>query len=122
MSSNVIDYFAVLGKSDGPLVCKDVALSWEEPKQTLAPKDLWMAAITDIALIFADKGEVLPDDTWEIIHDTVGGSPANLNSGDLARGLAHIAIRRRVMSKRLDHIEEVTLLVSYSRILYLWLL
>lgn len=108
-SSNVIDYFAVLGKVAGPLACKKIPIGWNEPcnKLEFHPSDLWSAAITDISITFVDKGEALPDEGWEVLKDTIDGSPANLNSGDLERGLPHLAIRRRAQSKRLDHIVEV---------------
>ena len=111
-SSNVIDYFAVLGKVAGPLACKKIPIGWNESssKMEFHPSDLWAAAITDISIIFVDKGEVLPDDGWEVLKDTIDGSPANLNSGDLERGLAHIAIRRRAHSKRVDHLVEVSIM------------
>ena len=130
MSSNVIDYFAVLGKPKGALTCKTVAIGWEEAKVEVHPSELWSSAITDVSIIFAgfyivnkcacrhpvhsikcrhsiDRGETLPDDSWEIIQDTVDGGSANLNSGDPSRGLAHIAVKRRSRSRRLDHIVEV---------------
>ena len=111
-SSNVIDYFAVLGKVAGPLACKKVPIGWNEnePKLEFHPSDLWAAAVTDISIIFVDKGEALPDDSWEVLNDTIDGSPANLNSGDLERGLCHITVRRRAKSKRLDHIVEIQLI------------
>tara|TARA_A100001015_G_C14674531_1_gene588223 strand:+ start:44 stop:436 length:393 start_codon:yes stop_codon:yes gene_type:complete len=106
-SSNVIDYLAVLGKVEGPLACKKIAIGWDDSKTYFHPSDLWASAITDISIIFVDKGEVLPDEAWEILQDTIDGSPANLNAGDLERGLAHIAVKRRAKSRRLDHIVEV---------------
>ena len=109
MSSNCIDYFALVGRHEGALVCKDIQIGWEDAKSDFRPSDLWVSAIVDISVVFVDKGEVLPDESWEIVQDTIDGNPANLNSGDLARGLAHIAIKRRANSKRTDHIVEVSL-------------
>jgi hypothetical protein len=55
-----------------------------------------------------DKGEVLPaDDNWEMIERSVGGQLAQCNSGDAARGLPYLAIRRRKYSNRIDHITQV---------------
>ena len=53
MTSNVIDYFAVLGKKDGVLSCKNVTLGSDEGKLDFHPTTLWESAITDVAIIFA---------------------------------------------------------------------
>ena len=55
MSSNVIDYFAVVGRADESLNYKNICIDNEDPKNEYNPSDLWASAITDIALIFAGK-------------------------------------------------------------------
>lgn len=57
-----------------------------------------------------DKGESLPDDTWQLLEFSVGGHPANCNSGDESRGCPYLAIQRRQQSGRLDHIIAITVL------------
>jgi len=53
MSSNVIDYFATLGRKDGMLKCKDFRPIWaEENDKNISAADLWNSAITDIAIVF----------------------------------------------------------------------
>ena len=57
-----------------------------------------------------DKGEALPDDTWQLLEFSVGGHPANCNSGDESRGCPYLAIQRRQHSHRLDHIISLCIL------------
>ena len=97
--SNVIDYFAVLGRKHGPLIpntFSNIFIGEKRPK-LLNPNEIWGDAITDISLIFDDEN--LPDDTWETIESTVNRCP-------MLR--PHIVFRRRRYSNRQDHIISVS--------------
>lgn len=98
--SNVIDYFAVLGRKAGPLTPNLVEASVDVDTGRsihVAASDQWHDAITDVSVIFDD--EELPDETWESLEQTVNGDP-------LRR--PHIVFRRRRYSNRLDHIVNVS--------------
>ena len=66
-----------------------------------------MEAITDIAVVFPDKGESLPDDTWKYVGNFETGYPVNCNTGDSSKPKLYLAIRRRKNSIRFDHITDV---------------
>ena len=53
MSSNVIDYFATLGRKNGMLKSKNFRPIWaEENDKDITASDLWNSAITDVAIVF----------------------------------------------------------------------
>ena len=116
MSTNVIDYFATLGKRQGPLVPKSFRPIWEESKKEISAGELWNSAITDIAVIFIDKGETLPDDTWELLSETISGYSAAFNIGEPTKSSGTFVIRRRKHSKRLDHICDVAFVPRNERL------
>ena len=96
MASNVIDYFATLGRKT--LTCKSFESLWVNDKLR-SPSEIWNEAITDIAIVH--QGEKLPDDTWQTIDQSIDHRPISSRST--------IAVRRRGASKRLDHITKVCL-------------
>jgi hypothetical protein len=49
----------------------------------------------------------IDDLDWELVKYTVDGGLGNCHAGDPSRGIAYFAVRRRCVSKRLDHICEV---------------
>jgi hypothetical protein len=51
MTHYAIDYFATLGKPDGPFKCKSFPMVVNEGDPPVQGKDLWGEAITDIMLI-----------------------------------------------------------------------
>lgn len=97
MASNVIDYFATLGRKT--LICKSFESLWVNDKSR-SPSEIWNEAITDIAIVH--QGERLPDDTWQMIDQSIDNRPISSRST--------IAVRRRGASKRLDHITKVEFL------------
>jgi len=101
--SHAIDYFAVLGRNEGKLVCDDVKSSWEENK-FCHPSEVWNDAITDFAVVTEHNRESL-DETWEIIDCSVEG----FEFTDIDFNIA-FAIQRRRNSKREDHITEIRLI------------
>ena len=101
-ASHVIEYFATLGRRK-TLVCKQVDSS-NGIRVTKNATEVWNEAITDIAII--QPGEQLPD-AWEAIEASVDGGRIPSSSV--------IAVRRRIHSKRLDHITKV--LIQYENIL-----
>ena len=52
MSSYVIDYFATLGRKNGPLEYKNISHVFDNGKE-YHPSELWQNAITDISIIYA---------------------------------------------------------------------
>ena len=99
MASNVIDYFATLGRKT--LNCKSFESLWVNDKLR-SPSEIWNEAITDIAIVH--EGEKLPDDTWQTIDQSIDHRPISSRST--------IAVRRRGASKRLDHITKVRVAVD----------
>lgn len=97
MASNVIDYFATLGRKS--LICKSFESLWVNDKSR-SPSEIWNEAITDIAIVH--QGEMLPDDSWQVMNQSIDNRPI------LSRST--IAVRRRASSKRLDHITRVSFL------------
>jgi hypothetical protein len=95
MASNVIDYFATLGRK--ALICKSFKSLWADDKAKI-PSEIWNEAITDIAIVH--YGESLPDSSWQIIDHSIDDRPISSRST--------IAVRRRAASKRLDHITKVS--------------
>lgn len=95
MASNVIDYFATLGRKS--LICKSFESLWVNDKLR-SPSEIWNEAITDIAIVH--QGERLPDSSWQMIDQSVDNRPISSRST--------IAVRRRGASKRLDHITKVS--------------
>ena len=95
MASNVIDYFATLGRKS--LICKSFESLWVNDKLR-SPSEIWSEAITDIAIVH--QGERLPDSSWQMIDQSVDNRPISSRST--------IAVRRRGASKRLDHITKVS--------------
>jgi hypothetical protein len=138
MATSCIDYFATLGIGHGQeLVCKNMLSSILSDKP-MHPSIIWNSAITDINIIFygnyltqfrtdflamTDNDDEIPDDDengnfplvviddleWELLKYTVDGELANCHSRDLSKGIAYFAVRRRCVTKRLDHITEVLL-------------
>lgn len=51
MSQYVIDYFAVIGKPSGPLVCTSFPLRLEEDGPSRSSEEVWGEAITDLILV-----------------------------------------------------------------------
>lgn len=105
MALNVIDYFATIGKREGPLKCQSSSLfkSLPETVQAANLRELWNLAITDIAIIANDVEEEAVDSSWEII------------SGEVAEdGLrpAKVGIKRRKESNKLSHIINVKIIPS----------
>lgn len=94
MASNVIDYFATLGRKS--LTCKSFESLWVNDKLS-SPSEIWSDAITDIAIVH--QGEELPDSSWQSIDRSIDNRPINSRST--------IAVKRRGASKRLDHITKV---------------
>lgn len=105
-SSKCIDYFATLGRANGPLKpkyslpkipCTDLK---DSNSKFSSYNDVWNNAITDIAVVMSD--ESLPDpETWELVNKSIDG---------LEIFPPHIAFRRRKHSFRLDHIKEIKLI------------
>lgn len=95
MASNVIDYFATLGRKS--LTCKSFESLWVNDKLR-SPSEIWSEAITDIAIVH--QGEQLPDETWQLIDHSIDNRPVSSRST--------IAVRRRGASNRLDHITKVS--------------
>lgn len=94
MASNVIDYFATLGRKS--LICKSFESLWTNDKLR-TPSEIWNEAITDIAIVH--PGEQLPDSSWQLINRSIDNRQITSRST--------IAIRRRGASGRLDHITKV---------------
>jgi hypothetical protein len=54
MSSHyAIDYYATLGREQGPLKCKSFPYALQEDDIPLSGRELWQEAITDIILVSA---------------------------------------------------------------------
>lgn len=51
MSNKVIDYFATVGRPNGPLQCKMFPMEIEEDGDKLSAPEIWQEAITDIILL-----------------------------------------------------------------------
>jgi len=98
--SNVIDYFATIG-STYPLQCKGYSdNNNDNDNQNKANiYDIWNDAITDI-IILSSNNSTIPDDTWELINTTIDGN-------EIKQTYPYLAIRRRIHSKRLDHIIDI---------------
>jgi hypothetical protein len=99
MASNVIDYFATLGRKS--LTCKSFESLWVNDKLR-SPSEIWSEAITDIAIVH--QGEQLPDETWQLIDHSIDNRPVSSRST--------IAVRRRGASNRLDHITKVSSVIQ----------
>jgi hypothetical protein len=56
----------------------------------------------------------IDDLDWELVKYTVEGGLGNCHAGDPSKGIAYFAVRRRCVSKRLDHITEVLFLCLFS--------
>ena len=68
MSSAAIEYFATLGLPRGkPLAVNTFPSPWEENAR-LTASDIWLDAITDMAILHESSGEELPEDEdgWEV--------------------------------------------------------
>lgn len=104
-----IDYFATLGKPDGPLKLKIPDISTNFDYETDPAKN-WNDAITDIIVVFKDKGETVPSEEWSLLETSVSGAATHCNIGDDSRPVIHIAYQRRCYSKRKDHITHVTII------------
>ena len=66
-STNVIDYFGMLGKNEGAFIPKPIGnvLDGTGP---IAPKDLWQNSITDVGVYFPGIDTLsLHDEGWELI-------------------------------------------------------
>lgn len=56
MSSHyAIDYFATLGRDQGPLKCKTFPFQLHEDDPTLTAPEVWQEAITDVILVSAGR-------------------------------------------------------------------
>jgi hypothetical protein len=100
---NAIDYFATLGRPEGPLQLKQVPSIWSEKK--VHPSVVWNESIVDIGVI--QRGDELPDETWQILDTSVDGE-------EIPDNIPLLAIRKRSESDRLDHIIEIKLLKAGS--------
>lgn len=103
-SSNVIDYFATLGRAPGPFVCKSFESVFVEEdgsskKKFLSPNRLWNDAITDITFVMKDE-KVPEDENWEVLTHSIDGRALNP---------PYLAVKRRQYSGRLDHITQIKL-------------
>lgn len=59
---------------------------------------------------------MLHDMEWELLKYTVDGQLGNCHPNDITKGKAYFIVRRRSITKRLDHIVDVifsTLPISY---------
>jgi hypothetical protein len=59
MTSNVIDYFATLGKKPGAFSWKSYKSIWSDDNVKLSAAELWNDAITDIAVV--TQGDLVCD-------------------------------------------------------------
>jgi hypothetical protein len=58
MSTSVVDYFAVLGRSVGPLQCDPFTNLLSDEKSVITAREVLDEAITDIAILTAGEGVV----------------------------------------------------------------
>lgn len=98
MTSNAIDYYATLGKEDGPFRPKEFQSPHAGDRTVFTANEIWNAAITDVIIVGKENESLLLDGTWTTIIQSAEGEPLDP---------PHIAFRRRKFSKRPDHITEV---------------
>lgn len=127
MSTNVIDYFAVLGRGPGDLKCDPFRNVFSDEKNIISASEVLAEAITDIAVIGSGNffiqslsqeflctidqlwltcvflnqfvEQSVPDDTWSLLDVSADGNPVE---GPC------LAIRRYIDSQRLDYITDVS--------------
>ena len=103
--THCIEYFATVGRPEGPFECK----LWERDVGTgkfdVHPRDVWCEAITDIAFVMA-KETVPVNQGWEVLRYSIDGREMNA---------PHLAVRRRKHSGRLDHITEIILVPALDK-------
>lgn len=105
--SNVIDYFATIGCNN--LKCKGYStFSDNDDHNNTNIYDIWNDAITDIIILSSNNNTIL-DETWELINTTIDGNEIKSN-------YPNIAIRRRLHSKRLDHIIDIQRITKGTKV------
>ena len=108
-STNVIDYFGMLGKNEGAFIPKPIGnvLDGTGP---IAPKDLWQNSITDVGVYFPGIDTLsLHDEGWELI-DILGRDnliDSEHDTEDLMTTLPKLAIKRRKYSGHPTHIVDI---------------
>jgi hypothetical protein len=104
MSFNAVDYFATLGRKPGAFAPKPLpSIDPDRPHDVLTPAEVWNKAITDVAVLM--EGEEMPSDEegWEILNTSVG---------ELELCRPYIVFRRRIHSRRIDHISKVGMITG----------
>jgi len=104
MASNVISYFATLGRKSRQqqeFIYKNFHTASDQDRKGCPPSEIWNSAITDITIINNQEELDLNDklvEKWEVLS-------VSLEDQDLP--FPHLAVKRRDVTHRLDHIKRL---------------
>ena len=103
MSSNVLDYFCMLGASNVGFEPIKLEGDPDEPNDDVEPKVAWQDAVTDLGVYFPGI-EIAPEDQWEFT--STEGMDADQKSGMAPK----LMLQRRRHTDKPNHITDIIVL------------